>query len=256
MTTHCPKCTSNISLEARRCRYCQSDIGPRSMWDMINTIVKHPLTLLAIATLISLPQITKAMARNQAAEEARIRKGLDAVAAAFQVERDLNASTTLFYSFDRDFARQRLPPEKYASAQNDLRQTLMQMWTTFDRDAWWWSDQVRLETSLLRGLDAHQLKTFQALTDAYKDNLIRTTRQVDRLWTHFIRKRQSSTEEAEALRKETYACFNALGDRRHELATRIAGFFEHSLSADLASLKLDEKACPQDELSPKSSPSN
>src|SRR5262245_51810277 len=88
----------------------------------------HPIVLVLIATLLSIPQVTKWIARNQATDDARTQKGLDAVAAAFQVERDLNVVTTLFYAFGRDFGVPRRTPDAYASAQHDLRQSLIQLW--------------------------------------------------------------------------------------------------------------------------------
>jgi len=216
------------------------------MWRRFNEAVKHPLMLVAIGTLLSFPYFTEWVRQNQAAKEARTSKSLDTIAAEFQVERDLNAVTTLFYAFGRDFGRNRLSSAAYAAAQHDLRQSLMQLWATFDRDAWWWSGQVGLEAAHMRALDDQQRRAFDTLTSAYADNLIRTSAQVDRLWTHFLRGPQPLPADTETLTADTYTCFEALGNKRRALATRIAGFVNAPVSADLGDLKLSEPACSTD----------
>jgi hypothetical protein len=236
----CPRCLSSIPAKASRCRFCQADIGEKSQWGMtrefLNAFMRHPIVLVLIATLLSIPQVTKWIARNQATEEARTRKGLDAVAAAFQVERDLNVVTTLLYAFGRDFGVPRRTPDAYASAQHDLRQSLIQLWGSVDRDAWWWHGQVGLETSLLRVLNEPQRRAFEALAAGYKNDLLLSTTQVDRLWTHFLRRRQPAAAETETLMRDTDACLRKLTEHRLHIATRIASFFDRPESTDAKQL--------------------
>ena len=90
----------------------------------------------------------------------------------------------------------------------------------------------------MRALDERQLKAFDALTQVYSDNLIQPTSQVDRLWRHFLRRpKQQPPGDTEELRLNTYACFTKLGDRRRQIATRIARFFDLPESTDPTELK-------------------
>jgi hypothetical protein len=81
------------------------------------------------------------------------------------------------------FGKTRLAATDYAAAQHDLRQTLIQFWTNFDRNAWWWHHQLRAEAELTRALGNNERTRFERLLQDYQTNLNDTAVVVDQLWT-------------------------------------------------------------------------
>ena len=220
----CLFCCSTISAKAVLCHHCGKS-QDTSRWRTLNPILTHPLVVLVLATVVGLPSVSAYFAKTQVREQARQQSSLNAVRAASQVERDLNAVQTLFYSFYYDFGKTRLAATDYAAAQHDLRQTLIQFWTNFDRNAWWWHHQLRAEAELTRALGDNERTRFERLLQDYQTNLNDTAVVVDQLWTHFIRESQPDPALSAAVVEKTTKRFLDLAEKRHGISAEIARFF-------------------------------
>jgi hypothetical protein len=192
-------------------------------------LMKHPLTLLFLATVLSnylIPRITY----GSRLKEERLSMALKACESDRIISQHLNRMYTLLAIFYKDTIGIK-SRDVFNSAQSDTRAEMVKQYLDFDKDAWWWFSSLEQEAAILRNLTQEEQGEIQKLTAKYKDNIVQNVEAIDEMWIAFLRRERtdfrkntnSSQAEAPGLKliEDTKSKLNKLKDERSKLVGQL-----------------------------------
>ena len=153
-----------------------SNTGNNGFWG-------HPLTVLLIGTALStvlIPHFSSQIDHARLIDKARVKKATEILADNAETERNLNELLTTLSIFKKVVAA----PLRASSAwieRKRLRALMEQRYLQFDRQAWWWISQMDMEARILEIASTQELETLEQTRNQYNDNLITSTKTIDKL---------------------------------------------------------------------------
>lgn len=165
-------------------------------------ILKHPLLILLLGTLLGsviVPYISGRSARAREIEELRVTSAVAAVQNGNDVDRRLNGLLTTFESFWKD-----TPEAERAARKGELRSKIYSLYEEFDHTAWWWFDESRHQARLLGLLSEKEAIEAEALSSQYRHGLEEGVAAIDSAWQISLRQ-SPPPNDAEAAKVLTHA---------------------------------------------------
>jgi hypothetical protein len=196
-----------------------SDTGNKGFWG-------HPLTVLLIGTALStvlIPHFSSQIDHARLIDEARVKKATEILADNADTERNLNELITTLAIFEKD---SRGPAARFISldkAQKELRALMERRYLQFNRQAWWWISQMHAEAKILEIASKQELDTLEQTRNQYNDNLITSTKAIDKVWGAFLREKYNPTDpQNEKLVIQTQTELDHLNQERSRLCMESA----------------------------------
>lgn len=139
-----------------------------------------------------------------------------------QDDQQLNSIHTTFALFHK---QQIAFPTDDPSVPRRLHESFANLYSEFDRHAWWWDYDLPLKSALL-GLRKDEQAKIAELHESYKRNLFQSVEQVDKLRAHFSAKDYEPDDSRNTeLLNETKNALDALVVDRSAIASRLANIF-------------------------------
>lgn len=181
----------------------------------------HPLIILLVSAALSswlIPLITTQIDHEKLIREARLKKALEILDDSADTERNLNTLLTTLAIFQKDNAGPAARFSTVEKTQKELRTVMIERYTQFDRQAWWWSSQIHAEAKILEIASPQELDRLEEVTKQYSGNVKKTTEIIDSLWDSYLRKKYKPLDPVnEELLNGSWTKFHALKDERSKL---------------------------------------
>jgi len=186
--------------------------------------LKHPFFLLLFGTILSclvVPWISEISSHRRLLQEQRVNLAADILKQALLDDQQLSTIHTTFEFF---YKEQIAFPLGDPSAPKQLHESFAKLYSEFDRHAWWWDHDLPLKSVLL-GLPDRQ-NDIRKLHDLYKQNLVESGKQVERLRKQFCVERYKPDDpENKKVLDETGTALEKLAIDRGSIAGNMARIF-------------------------------
>jgi len=163
------------------------------MMEIIYFILRHPLFLLIMATVLTTIIVPKISYRLKL-KETRLKKALEIIEQSTEVNRRLNALLTTLEMFHKDNSGVAARLSDYKEEQKKLREIMMERYLEFDKVAWYWYSNVYTEAHLLGFVSVKELHIIGELVYRYEAKLIESTHSLDNLWNIFLREEYTPSD--------------------------------------------------------------
>lgn len=178
---------------------------------------KHPLVVLLAGTLLGsvlIPFVNSEIDRERRLRDLRAEHSRVVLKSSLDVERKLNLLNTAFESFYKDDV---VSGQTTVDSRRALRVRVYELHEDFDRDAWWWHEQLLDEAKVVGLLDDARLSQLERAVRNYKNALLTSTELLDRYWAQLIRS-QEPVSPAAAVKtvNEVKPLLRELGDKRRQ----------------------------------------
>jgi hypothetical protein len=151
------------------------------------SIAKHPLTLLAISSVLSyalIPWISEKSAHARLIQQQRMSQALDILKQSVADDQELNMMTTSFGLFCKNAASN---PRIAKKLQRDEMTAFSAQYARFDQHAWWWRHDLATQSKLLL-LPSGSKEEIETLSARYDSSLMDSAAVVDKLRDYFLGK--------------------------------------------------------------------
>ena len=195
-------------------------------------ILRHPLTVLLIGTCLSswlIPYVSGRIDHEKLIREARLKKAMEIIGDNAETERNLNRLLTTLEIFNKDNSGPAARFIDYRKEQKELRQIMIERYSEFDRQAWWWYSQIYVEAKILDIASPQELERLGKISNRYGENLKTSMTAVESLWNAFLRETYRPLDLRNAdLVKQVRTKLSELNQERSELVIESAQIFaEH-----------------------------
>lgn len=144
-------------------------------------LLKHPLIVTAVGALVGsliIPGIVGQARTRAALAEARVNKAIEIMVSANSVNVTVNKLNTAFREFEDHVLT--ASPAVYEKRCDELRKTVLGLYSEFDGTAWWWPWSIYHQGRMLDLIPSDRLDDFQGHILAYMENVTSTAKLLDR----------------------------------------------------------------------------
>lgn len=184
-----------------------------------------PFPLLLVGTVLSyllIPWISSRSTHRSLLKEGRVKQVTEILDQSVLVDKQLNSIHTAFELFEKAAVSE---PSQYKTAEGKLDSRFYDLYSEFDRPAWWWDHNLPVEARLL-DLPPGSEARIETLHEEYVKNLKDSTHEVDLLRGQFLVDgyKPGTKCNAEVL-KDTDNELKNLATARGSIISKLAGLF-------------------------------
>jgi len=188
------------------------------------SLLKHPLVILLVGTSLSyifIPWISEKSSHKRLLQEQRINLATEILKQGLQDDQQLSSIHTAFAIFDKQ--QSAFPGDPSSGKQ--IRDNFSRLYGEFDQHAWWWYHDLTVKSRLL-GLPVEGQKEIEKLQDLYRQNLVNSAQQVERLRVQFCAKSYNPDDPRNAqVLGETKKALDELVIERGAIVSRMSNVF-------------------------------
>jgi hypothetical protein len=184
-----------------------------------------PFPLLLVGTVLSylfIPWISSRSTHRSLLQEERVKQATEILDQSLLVDKQLNSIRTAFELFEKAAVSE---PSQYKMAEAQLNSRFYDLYSEFNRHAWWWDHNLPVEARLL-DLPPGSEARIGTLHEEYVTNLMDSTHEVELLRGQFLVQRYKPGDKCNAkVLKDTDKELKNLERARGCIISKLAGLF-------------------------------
>ena len=201
-----------------------------SLVAVLLAVLEHPVFVLLCGAL-STAYLVPVLMHRATVRQSRLEKALTLIERGATTSQHINTLLTTLELFHKDRSGESGVHLDLRAEQANVREKMVDLYLSFDRNAWGWYWDIRTYAELLE-LDAGEVKRTDELAREYEEALIQTTNAINDLWTQLLRNDYDPSNKAHLLAmEETRATVSVLEGKRRDSLSRIAAIISPAFLA-------------------------